>query len=319
MSITAKSNPNKTIEQNWLTWQSCVYSLDQNSLTNQFLTLNLDHAFFLMNHQDLRILQETFPKKPPINNGFQNMLTRAFTHYQLIGIKRLRDSDGSSLNGKNAVCSLNAIVSAMKKARHPLTRSRYIQFNTEFIQNEPITASDALALPDPEGRLEEVNAVFDRVSGADREHRSDQDIPLISFFDTLQKKIKETDQVYKIANKISAHLATPENREQALLDAAADAKTLRQAFKDLYLVYSVLDRFLRSQTWRLAMDPLASYARNWTSTNLDRANEKRLRTVYEDMAQETDAWHDHDLPLFWETIHKATMNEYNSQPISKSL
>lgn len=315
MSSTA---PKPSIEQRWQTWQNCAIGYDVNSLTNQFLTQNLDFAFFMMNHENNRILQDTFPDKPPINNGFQNMLTRAFFQYQLIGIKRLRDSEHSNLDGKNAVCSLHALITAIHKARHDLTRSLYIRLFLDFIQIEPNTAANDDLIPNMQDRLEEVNMIFDWVSGANANNRSDQDVPLGNFFNCLTDQIKQTEPIFTIANKFSAHLATPDNRNNALINASADLKTFRQAFKDLYLVYSVLNRFLFSNSQLLAVVPLASYARNWPSTNIDPANEKRLRAVYEAMAQETDTWLDHDLPLFWETIHKATMNEFNSQPISKT-
>jgi len=318
MTNPARLNPSDDMHQHWRAWQECVFSHDQNSLTNQFLTQNLDYAFFLMNHEDVRILQETFPKKPPINNGFQNMLTRAFFQYQLIGIKRLRDSEHSSLDGNNAVCSLHALIADINEARQELTRSFYIQLNTNYIQTEPIDLTDSKALPLAPTRLEKVNSIFDRVSGTNAKNRSDQDVPLISYITCLTDQIKLTEPIFTIANKFSAHLATPDNRKKALINVSSDLKTLRQAFKDLYLVYGVLSRFLFSGPERLAVMPRASFARNWTSTNLDSANEKRIRAVYECMAVETDAWLDEDIPQFWAQIHTTTTNELKSQNTSKT-
>lgn len=312
----AKPNQKPTIDQQWHVWQKCVKGYDVNSLSNQFITQNLDHAIYLMNQEDMHILLETFPQKPPINNHFQNMISRTFFHYQLVGIKRLRDKTGSRLDGDKATeCSLHALITAIKKASGKLTRSLYIQL---FLNTSQIVQSERESDATIKSNIEEINRVFDKVSGTVKENRSETDIPLVSFFICLQEKIKQTDQVYKIANKMSAHLATPESRDNELKNSFADFVTLRQAFKDLYIVYLVLYRFLFIYHSRLAIVLLPTYSKNWTSTNIDPTNEERIRAVYDDMVVETESWLDQDLPQFWAQIHTATTNELQSKNTSKS-
>lgn len=287
------SVPQIPFAQRWQTWQKCLYDeTDQNSLANQFLTFNHFNAIYLMTLEDRRIILDHYPQNPPLNVQFHYMLDRIFFESQAIRLRRIRDTENSSINyePKRDVCSLNALLKDLKAHRSELTRKQYLALHQNYFSANTSPNNPDLNL------LEYIQEIFDRISGSSPSTRSDTDLPADAIFDLLTNLLNQNQDVFDHIDKFIAHLATTTNRQITLTDQKLLYTEVLQAFKNCYLVFTALFSMVHIELPFLLIEPTPTLTEHWHSTQLDPKNKSVLLKVYNNSAKEFLNWNNTILP-----------------------
>ena len=204
-------------------WLFCLNGDDQHSIWRQITSLLWDYALF----KTIRELRVEAAQNPTEGIGFNapvlRLLEAGFIVTQATGIRRL--SEKQWRDPTKRVISLMALLGEIKTERELLTREVYLachelpydpapakkRFYDSLVSSGQIFSYVGMDTSGPEAwaSSERVHSHFDKLSNTSVAGRSRDDHIPIAWFDSLESKIKSSEDICVLTDKFIAHAAHP--------------------------------------------------------------------------------------------------------------
>jgi hypothetical protein len=279
-----------------------AYDSDENSISRAISKVSWDLAAFSCVVEAVRQAPDTKSGGKRLNGMVMDLLAGGFWSSTMQAIRRLVDKT-QPLYGRNAVCSLGAIIGDAKAVRPRLTRRVYVTdiaglpYNYELIRKRRLRfameqRAEVFWVPrdlyyEPS---EQRHAEFDWLSGATPGNSSDDDVIREEVFDRLEARLATLDGVVEHATLHFAHAASEASRQGRVLDrwGLDDAKS---ALKEISQVAELVGRwFCFSGVGSVLPTPQFDQF-EFMEQPLLQGSTDSLQKVWNDIAEECGRWH----------------------------
>jgi hypothetical protein len=308
------------IEEAWKLWQECLSGNDDNSIFNQISLHTWDTAIFRLILDSWNLIIQNNPDNPPINPYVQMYIWRSYLQSEASFIRRIMDSERSSLFGKFGVFSLRALLKDIKDRKADLTRDVYLQQKnfpydyteiihkrTEYVNQQYRQGKISVQIPseffwEP---IEDAHKLFDRLSRTSKNARSRNDIISDKVFTCLDKQLDNQKDIVQFVDKFIAHASTPES--QQVEDIQGFTLTLRKLWDAHQTVYEI-SKFLSNALTFSFIRPMPlegnNLYENWIFPVFqdETRNQEWLKETFTKYRDETEQWGSNGTEKIWQLI-----------------
>lgn len=283
-------------------WKN-VFDADENSISKSLSNLSWNVAAFSCVVEMVRQAPDDKLSGKRLNGMVLDLLVSGFWSSTMLAIRRLVDKS-QPLYGKNAVCSLGALIADAKSVRPLLTRRVYVEdianlsYNYEVVRKKywdfffEQEANQAFWTPREFHYMpsESRHTEFDWLSGVSQGGSSDEDLIQESIFHRLESRLERLSGVVEHATLNFAHAATDASRRGRVLErwGLDDAKS---AIKEVAQIAEFTGRwFCYKSIGTVLPTPQFNQFENleipFFQGDLD-----SLQKVWEDFSADAEGWH----------------------------
>lgn len=304
------------LDQAWQRWNDCLLGDDVNSIFQQIVSIIWDTAIFRI---IVEVRKSRF-KSNPIETQYYTLLyefvDRNYFNAQVSSIRRLIDR--TSLQGKQGVYSIGALISDIKKYRSELTREKYFKlrglpYDYESIKQKELEQEknnlkfeikNEFYFGEPEFDWENIlqnHIIFDRLSMKNADERNPDDLISEQFINKLSEKLEECKKIKNFVDKFIAHSATVESRLETLPDFSITYGQLWETQKTLYLLANLLSISLFGTeliVLPLSIPPSLESLDEYVFVQED----SLIQKTYAEYQNETEKWRIEDTEKMWNWI-----------------
>lgn len=190
----------------WEKW----YSGDDNSICSQIHDMLFDAAIYYAINEARRYAKTNAQGNPELNKLVHGLIDRSFLKTQSLSIRKLYDN-------RDDVISLRRLINDVKRNKDLITRENVLSalelpYDYERAIDEGHWQNNSKILKDGSDS-ENIHKNIDLLAGVESAQRQPNDTVKNGVFDRLNKWLDKCQPIVNFVNKIIAHTATEESKE----------------------------------------------------------------------------------------------------------
>ena len=287
-------------------WRHAWEGNDQNSISNQVLTLVWDAGIFgLINECRRPSEDDDYPK---LNGPVQDFISRNFVASQLARMRKLVDQyplqRTKGARRDNSVFSLRSLVSDISVNRHLMTRGAIFKHQkvnydlalAEKLEWEEIkqgldSGAPHIGVQNSAWPTKDLHELWDRLSGCSAAMRSEGDIPSSEVFERMISDLGVVDRARDWATVFVAHAASTTSRQASGKGDIPTWNEIEEMTAAIVRVASAISELIfQTHMAGWLATPQYDLLRNMDHPWCDKARMADLRVWWEQYEERVNSW-----------------------------